>query len=117
MFFCFSSIGLWLGLPSCLEEFDKIVQNFFKANAEERPAILENAENEASKITDETKKTSATVYVKTLKKVLENGDKFVDTEIERVEKLRDGKLSDKKKEQLGERLNILTSFQLRKDEL
>jgi endoplasmic reticulum protein 29 len=50
--------------------------------------------------------------------VMDKGDKFVQTEMERVEKLKDGKVSDNKKEQLGRRLNILTSFELRmKEEL
>lgn len=48
-----------------------------------------------------------------MKKVLEKGVGFIDEEVKRVEKIRDRKISDKKKEQLGSRLNILTSFQLR----
>lgn len=52
-----------------------------------------------------------------MKKLVETPN-FVDTEIKRVEKLKDGKVSDTKKEQLNERLNILTSFQMRlRDEL
>ena len=58
------------------------------------------------------------MYIKTMSKVLDKGSNFINTEMERVEKLKDGKVSDKKKEQLGKRLNILTSFEMRlKDEL
>lgn len=59
----------------------------------------------------------AEIYIKIMKKLVETPN-FVDTEIKRVEKLKDGKVSDTKKEQLNERLNILTSFQMRlRDEL
>ncbi|KAL5017383.1 hypothetical protein ScPMuIL_006972 [Solemya velum] len=110
--------GLWLGLPACLEDYDKVISKFFKANGKDREAILAQAEADAAKIEDETQKASADMYIKTLKKVLEKGDEFVESEIKRVEKLKDGKVSDKKKEQLRDRLNILTSFQIRmKDEL
>ncbi|XP_076453215.1 endoplasmic reticulum resident protein 29-like [Babylonia areolata] len=115
--FIMEKSGLWLGLPACLEEFDKLVSEFFKAK-EDRNAILEKAEKAATALTREADKESAEVYIKTMKKILDKGDEFVTTEIERVEKLKDGKVSDKKKEQLGKRLNILTSFDLRlKDEL
>ncbi|KAH3891918.1 hypothetical protein DPMN_016028 [Dreissena polymorpha] len=54
------------------------------------------------------------MYVKTMQKVIEKGDDFVDSEIDRLEKLRSGKLSDKKKEQLSDRLNILSTFSVAK---
>ncbi|XP_061198038.1 endoplasmic reticulum resident protein 29-like [Saccostrea echinata] len=109
--------GLWLGLPSCLEDFDKLVAEFRKTPDEKKADILTKAEELAEKYTTEKDKRAAEIYVKTMKKLLETPE-FVDTEIKRVEKLKDGKVSDKKKEQLNDRLNILTSFQMRlKDEL
>lgn len=107
--------GLWLGLPSCLEQFDVLVKQFFKASADERQNLIGQAEKEAEAITNEKDKASADMYVKTMKKVVEKGNNFVNTEIERLEKLRDGKLSDKKKEQIAGRLNILATFILSKD--
>ncbi|KAK7475668.1 hypothetical protein BaRGS_00033094 [Batillaria attramentaria] len=116
--FIMKESGLWLGLPACLEEFDKLVSDFVKASKDARGAILQKAEDRAKSLTKEADKESAEVYIKTMKKVVEKGDDFIKTEIERVEKLKDGKVSDKKKEQLGSRLNILSSFEMRlKDEL
>lgn len=110
-------VGLWLGLPSCLEDFDKLVAEFQKTPDDKKPDLLKKAEELASKYTSEKEKKSAEIYIKTLKKLVETPN-FVDTEIKRVEKLKDGKVSEKKKEQLNERLNILTSFQMRlRDEL
>ncbi|KAI8783044.1 endoplasmic reticulum resident protein 29 [Biomphalaria glabrata] len=116
--FVIRETGLWLGRPGCLEEFDKIVNEFFTAPKDKQAAIVEQAEKAAEKLTDTAEKTSADTYIKTMKKILEKGTDFVKTEVSRIEKLRSGKVSDKKKEQLSDRLNILTTFQLNvKDEL
>ncbi|ESO97328.1 hypothetical protein LOTGIDRAFT_214161 [Lottia gigantea] len=116
--FVMKESGLWLGLPSCLEKFDKFVTDFYKAAGNKRKEIFTAVQEAAETITDKIEKNSADIYIKTMKRVLEKGEEFIESEIIRVEKLRDGKVSDKKKEQLGERLNILTSFQMRmKDEL
>jgi endoplasmic reticulum protein 29 len=94
-----------------------LVAEFRKAPDDKKSDILAKAEELSNKYTSEKDKKSADVYIKTLRKLVEAPD-FVDTEIKRVEKLKDGKVSDKKKEQLNDRLNILTSFQMRlKDEL
>ena len=107
-------VGLWLGLPDCLQQFDLLVTKFYKASDnDKRTAVVTEAEKEAEKLKDEMEKNSAEMYIKTMKKVLEKGESFIDDEVKRVEKIRDGKISDKKKEQLSSRLNILTSFQLR----
>ncbi|CAL1544594.1 unnamed protein product [Lymnaea stagnalis] len=116
--FVIRETGLWLGRPGCIEDFDKLVKQFFEAPADKRAEIVENADKAAEKFTEGEEKTSAETYVKTLRKVLEKGNDFVKSEVTRVEKLRSGKVSDKKKEQLSNRLNILTTFQLNvKDEL
>ena len=109
---------MWIGLPACIEQFDNFVAEFKKANADERKAIITKAEEEEKSLTDEIEKARATVYIKTLHKVLEKGNDFIDTELKRVEKLSEGKVSPKKKQQLKDRLQILTSFQNRfRDEL
>ncbi|XP_025092157.1 endoplasmic reticulum resident protein 29-like [Pomacea canaliculata] len=116
--FVMQESGLWLGLPACLEEFDKLVAEFLKASPEARLGIVEKAEAALKTLTKDSDKESAEVYIRTMKKIEEKGDTFINSEIERVEKLKDGKVSDKKKEELNRRLNILTSFELRlKDEL
>lgn len=119
MYFMLSnfSAGLWLGLPSCLEDFDSLVAEFHKTSDDKKPDLIKRAEELANKYESEKEKKSAEIYMKTMKKLVETPN-FVDTEIKRVEKLKAGKVSDNKKEQLNNRLNILTSFQMRmKDEL
>jgi endoplasmic reticulum protein 29 len=45
-----------------------------------------------------------------MKRIIEKGDSLISTEQERVDKLLTGKLSDNKKRDLSNRLNILDSF-------
>lgn len=97
------------------------MKQFFQVSGDDRNQIIDKAEKMKEAITDDTvKKERATVYVKAMQKVIENGDSYIDTEIVRVEKLSEGKVSEKKKAQLKDRASILTSFQLqmpKKDEL
>jgi len=113
--------GLWLGLPACIQEFDELVKQFFQASGEARQKVVDKAEQMKEAITaDAVKKERATVYIKAMQKVIENGDGYVDTEIARVEKLSEGKVSERKKAQLKDRASILTSFRLqmtKKEEL
>lgn len=105
--------GLWLGLPACIEEFDELVKQFYQVSGDERNQVIDKAEKMKEAITDDAvKKDRATFYVKAMQKVIENGDNYVDTEIARLEKLSEGKVSEKKKVQLKDRAMILTSFQL-----
>lgn len=117
--FVVKETGLWLGLPACIKEFDEFVKQFLIATTDdERKQVIEQAEKEQKKITDTTILERSAVYVKTMQKILETGKEFINTELNRVEKLSEGKVSDKKKAQLKNRANILTSFQLQmKDEL
>ena len=101
-----------MGLPACIEEFDRFIVDFVKASGDDKKAIVDQAEKAASVITDEDKMERATVYVKTFEKILEKGEEFVPKELARVEKLSEGKVSEKKKLQLKDRASILTSFQL-----
>lgn len=107
-----------MGLPACIKEFDEMAKEFWLAPTDRRQEILTKASGIASGYTDEDKKSRAQIYIKTMEKIVEKGELFVDLEIQRVEKLSTGKVSENKKNQLKDRLSILQSFQLRKkDEL
>ncbi|CAG5124039.1 unnamed protein product [Candidula unifasciata] len=113
-----SLVYLWLGRTGCVEEFDKLVKEFLGSAKDERAALLAKAEQAAQWLTQEGDRASAEVYIKTLRKVVEKGDSFIKNEVSRVEKLRTGKITDKKKDELNNRLNILATFQANiKDEL
>ncbi len=81
--------------------------------------LVVEAEKFRDKEQEESRKASANIYTKIMHKVVAEGTNFIAKEMERVKKLMDGKVSDAKKKQLQERLNILKSFerQKTKDEL
>lgn len=68
---------------------------------------------------NEDKAKKADVYIKIMHKIVSDGEAFIEKEVERVKKVMDGKVSDGKKKQLEQRINILRSFarQKTKDEL
>ena len=57
---------------------------------------------------DKAKK--AEIYVKIMRKVSSEGAAFATSEIERIKKVLDGKLSAAKKLQMEQRINVLKSF-------
>ena len=91
------------------------------AGSDARTSVIAKAAALAEAITTDTpKRDRAVVYVKTMQKIVENGDGYIKSELARVEKLSEGKVSERKKAQLKDRASILTSFQLQlqmRDEL
>jgi hypothetical protein len=60
---------------------------------------------------DEKDKTrKAEIYVKIMKKVVEEGDEFVGREMARIQKVLAGNLKTDKKKEMQHRLNILKTF-------
>ncbi|XP_064620314.1 endoplasmic reticulum resident protein 29-like isoform X2 [Lineus longissimus] len=106
--------GLWLGLPFCMEIFDEMVSAFLKLeNQDEMEDAVKQAEGVAATLEDYNEKESARMYVTYMNKIIEKGKDFIETELERVKKLRGGQASDNKKEQLRNRYYMLTSFYTR----
>ena len=86
--------------------------------AEAEKALIELSADED----DKAKKSKAEIYVKIMRKVASDGQIFATSEMERVKKILEGKLSASKKEQMEQRINVLKSFvatepQKKKEEL
>lgn len=109
-----STSGLWIGLPGCLEDFDALAKRFSMAtSAAGRKTILREAEDAWDKLTLNSERKSAEVYVKVMRKMIEKGAAdFLPSEVSRVEGLKQSKLTKEKKEEMERRINILQSFQL-----
>lgn len=106
---------IYVGLPGCLEEFDKLAYDFVRSGNKKK--LLEETESEVEKVKEEDT-TSAVAYVKFMKKIIDVGTKFVTQESERLKKiLTEGKIAEKKQQELTYKVNILKSFSLPKDEL
>lgn len=107
-----SNTGLWIGLPGCLESFDALAGQFAATHdSSDRKEILRQAEDALGNVSLDGERKSADIYVKVMRKIVEKGDAFLQSELARVENLRKGKLSKEKKEEMDRRLNILHSFQ------
>lgn len=110
-----SKSGVYLGLPGCIEQLDRLAEQF-KASAESEKQEILNKAKVFEETLPEAQRAAAKVYVKTMERIFERGDIFVQTEQTRLEGLLKGKLSDEKKRTMEERRNILQSFTYR-DEL
>lgn len=108
-------------LEGCLEEFDDIANKFgVEGSKDQQQKMLKEAQAKAEKLSKETDKKSADIYVKLMEKGLERGNIFFDSEKERVKNILSGKVADAKKKELQGRINILQSFvinQAKKEEL
>jgi endoplasmic reticulum protein 29 len=104
--------GVYIGLPGCIEDFDKIAAEFIKIkDTKKREELLTKAKDMVEKGLETPKSTEyAQIYVKLMEKIIEKGDEFVKNEIQRVENIRKTKVSVDKKEGLQKRLNILQAF-------
>lgn len=102
--------GIYLPLPGCIEEFDRLVDKLLVASKEDRSGVLTEAENLWDKIHGPRMSKRADIYIKIMRKIVDSDLEFVNKEIERVNKLLKGKISSDKKEELEEKTNILKSF-------
>lgn len=110
-----SNSGKYVGLPGCLEAFDKIASKFSAATEEnERKEILREAQGLVGRIEKSADRKTGEVYVKMMQRMLDKGPSFVEDETNRLNKLMTGKLSAEKKTDMGHRINILQAF---RDEL
>ncbi|KAK9504118.1 hypothetical protein O3M35_010524 [Rhynocoris fuscipes] len=106
-----SKTNVYIGLPGCLETFDKLAGKFIKSSdVEERKKLLVEAEELWNKAKGNRENKSAEIYVKIMRKMLEKGDDFVKHESSRVENVIKGKISKEKLAEMQEKVNILQSF-------
>uniref|UniRef100_A0A2A4K2Z3 Endoplasmic reticulum resident protein 29 n=1 Tax=Heliothis virescens TaxID=7102 RepID=A0A2A4K2Z3_HELVI len=102
--------GIYLSLPGCVKELDKLAIQFMKSKKDDRKKVLKKAEEFVKNMDKDS--SSGKIYKTIMEKILEKGDEFVQSENERVKKLLSEKVSNEKKKQLGTRINILQTFQL-----
>jgi len=106
--FLASKAGLSITMEGCIKELDQLAQMFSQAGSkEEREKILFSAESWAKEAED---KETAKVYTKMMQSGLEEGVVAVERERARVNKIINDKASDKVKERMTKRLNVLSSF-------
>ncbi|KAF7996401.1 hypothetical protein HCN44_002033 [Aphidius gifuensis] len=101
--------GIYIGLDGCIEQLDRYAQEFKLADDNEKKAILEKVKIFETTLTDKEQR-NVKFYIKTMERIIERGDIFVQTEQTRLDSFLQTKLSNDKKQNIEERKNILLSF-------
>lgn len=89
-----------------IDKFDEFARDFM-ADLDKRDGILEEAK---SLIDAQEKPKMALYYTKVMERIQSKGDSFVTTEVDRLERMMEGSISDAKKDEFSMRRNILKQF-------
>ncbi|XP_032527036.1 protein windbeutel [Danaus plexippus] len=103
--------GIYLSLPGCIRSLDLLAIKFKNSDTDKRKSIAKETEKVLENLSKEVA-GNGKIYKTIMEKILEKGDDFIQTEITRVNKLLAGKISNEKKNELSQRINILKSFLL-----
>ena len=103
---------IYISLESCLPDYDHLVKKFIEESSDDktRLEIIEEGMRELEKLDGPKERFSAETYIKIMKKVMDQGESFIDTERSRAENLLNGQVSNQKKREIVVKLNILQSF-------
>ena len=111
--------GLPLTLPGCLPKFDVLAQVFLHSDADERKNLLKDTEKLSKKCCKKNpeKEVSAQKYVQLMKNSMINNDndteailRYFFSEENRLKRLIEGNISEKKKKEFQLSINIIQSF-------
>lgn len=91
-----------------IDKFDGFAKKFMKEVAN-RDDILKEATNAAE---SEEDPKAAKYYVKVMQKILEKGDKYPNTESDRLERVLSGQISSSKVDGMYRRKNVLAQFKV-----
>lgn len=104
---------IYIGAPGCYEAYDKLAKKFAAGrNQATRKEILSKTETLWDKAEGFQEQRSAEIYVKTMRKILEKDDSFVENERARINKILKTNMAQEKRQDFNIRLNILDSFSL-----
>uniref|UniRef100_A0A182PSV4 Endoplasmic reticulum resident protein 29 n=1 Tax=Anopheles epiroticus TaxID=199890 RepID=A0A182PSV4_9DIPT len=110
-----SNADLYIGLPGCVQRLDGIAQAFMETDdAKERHGLIEQVERDERELDESgAVKKSYQMYLSLMRKIAKSDRRPVEVvgeEMKRVEKLLAGKLSDAKRTELKQRINVMLSF-------
>ncbi|XP_054738487.1 protein windbeutel [Anastrepha obliqua] len=105
---------LYIGRDGCLKDFEELVKKYANKEDAEQLQLIEQAEKLKQELSSESAKVSAKVYLIFMRKINEKGYEYVEDETKRLQRLKAGKVTDAKKLELQQRLNILEAFRVTK---
>ncbi|XP_061398759.1 protein windbeutel-like [Musca vetustissima] len=110
--FISTNTELFIGKEGCLKEYNELAKNFVKQSEEEQKKRIEKAEELKGTLKKEWEQASAGIYKLFMEKLMAQGDDYFEQEIKRLQRLKAGKVSAAKKQELAKKLNILESFRV-----
>merc|ERR1719266_107279 len=102
--------GLWFGFDGCIKELDELAAIFVRNSGKDQNKIIQQSQEIIDHLVDK-EANSGKKYLKVMKLVHSKGVSFINSEINRINKLLNTKLTKEKYEDLTMTLNILKSFQ------
>lgn len=118
--FVSTNTELFIGKEGCLKAYNDLAKEFVNLSEEEQKTRLQEAQQLKEQLVKEQERVHAQFYITFMEKLMKAGYSFVEEETKRLQRLKAGKVSAAKKQELGIKLNILESFRvnvLRKEEL
>lgn len=117
-----NTVDLYIGCAGCLKEFDHLVQHFMDLDEDERNARLDKALKISAVATNDVRvKRSADIYILYMKRFCATAQSSaIDSEIQRLTRISNERISEEKKAEFQLKLNIIRSFRTKsedKDEL
>ncbi|KAH8283599.1 hypothetical protein KR018_008696 [Drosophila ironensis] len=112
--FVSSNTNLYIGRDGCIKEFNVALKNYANRPDAEQLKLIGQFEGKLEEFTEPEAQQNAKAYVAFMRKIQGQGYGFVEEETKRLLRLKAGKVTEAKKQELQRKLNILETFRVHK---
>ncbi|KAH8348748.1 hypothetical protein KR084_010535 [Drosophila pseudotakahashii] len=112
--FISANTPLYIGRDGCIKEFDDALKNYANIPDAEQLELIEKLQAKQEQLTNPEVQQSGKAYLIYMRKIQEQGYGFLEEETKRLLRLKAGKVTQGKKEELLRKLNILEAFRVHK---
>jgi len=112
--FVSANTPLYIGRDGCIKEFNEVLKNYANIPDAEQLKLIEKLQVKQEQLTDPEQQQNARAYLIYMRKIHEVGYDFLEEETKRLLRLKAGKITEAKKEELLRKLNILEVFRVHK---
>lgn len=112
--FVSANTPLYIGRDGCIKEFNEVLKNYANIPDAEQLKLIEKLQVKQEQLTDPEQQQNARAYLIYMRKIHEVGYDFLEEETKRLLRLKAGKVTEAKKEELLRKLNILEVFRVHK---
>lgn len=112
--FVSSNTPLYIGRDGCIKEFNDALKNYANLKDEAQQKLIKQFEAKQEQFTSPEEQQNAKAYLVFMRKIQDQGYGFVEEETKRLLRLKAGKVTEAKKQELLRKLNILETFRVHK---